>query len=126
MEKQSESDPMEYLKKMRLRTAEILDHLDGTEEHVLTARIANTEIASDSKFIESQKATKGDSPPAGLTPSEEVEWWRNKVAILSVPVDISDDKPSGRIVERKIDPSDHKIDMGGSFSAGADDKPSRK
>ena len=93
MEKEDGNDPMAYLKMMRLKTAEILDQLDGTQEHVLTAR----RYAEEDEIAEPPKrdaATLGDLPPEGLSPEEEVEWWRQKVAALSVDIGKADEKSS--------------------------------
>lgn len=120
MEKGSPDDPMDFLKAMKLKTALILDQLEGTEEnHVATAR---RDIESIHEGSTSQRdRNMGDGPPQGLSGEEEVEWWRRRIASLSGPVDVNAEaksvssrqdekgsKSSMLMKESKIDEGDEK------------------
>lgn len=93
MEKGDDSDPMAFLKMMKLKTAEILDQLEGSDGHVLTARRDIDQV--DRSIIRTETVESyGDRPPKGLSPDDEVDWWRRKVASLSGPVDSAGSKSS--------------------------------
>lgn len=87
-------DPIAFLNAMRQRTAMLLGQLDTDHECDLSD--LGKAVSKDDDAANNSACAKADSdshvsPPENLSPEEEVEWWKSRIAQLSGPVAAASD-----------------------------------
>jgi hypothetical protein len=99
----AETDPIDFLNSMRQRTAQLLGQLD-TDHNVDVTDIGRAvpktscEAACDGGKAVSDAAP---GPPENLSPDQEVEWWKRRIADLSGPCTSVEGSKSGLEAEAK-------------------------
>jgi hypothetical protein len=108
----SVADPIAFLNSMREKTAHLLEALDT--DHQITTDLSAIEkpVQVDSRAPSDSKAVSDTAvaPPGNLSPEEEVEWCKRRLAQLSGPVDDNGVKGESK--------SDSKSESKGSCSIG--------
>lgn len=84
MSSKDDDDGMDYLNKMRKKLASI-QTVANDEEALQSVAINARERMNriEELLAEPIHDAKPTTPPPGLTPQEEVEWWNKKIASLS-------------------------------------------
>lgn len=106
----ADADPIDFLNSMRQRTAHLLGQLDA-ENNVDVSDIARAvpktgstyDDAASSKAVLNSRAV----PPDHISPEDEVEWWKRRIADLSVPTN-AQCEGANTVGEEKSQMKDHE------------------